>query len=192
MSVNIEDLENETIINRAADIERRRVTEIEDDSGLYSSGRISDIDLQNLLITINNLLYKLEISFKLIYSADLVVLNTKFLTKDEKLLFSALQDVTADVEVMILNLKQDRADILKAITATPSEDVPSEDVPSEALPSDAVPYEDVPSDAVTSVSSSKGGKKTRKLHKKRLTKKSYYKKSYRKHNKKTRKHAYRK
>jgi hypothetical protein len=170
MSVNIEDLENETIINRAADIERRRVTEIEDDSGLYSSGRISDIDLQNLLITINNLLYKLEISFKLISSPDLVVLNTKFLTKDEKLLFSALQDVTADVEVMILNLKQDRADILNAIAATPSA--------SDPLPSD------VPSD----ISTSKGGKKYKKSHKK-----TYKKRGNKKlHRKRTRKNTYKK
>jgi hypothetical protein len=119
MSVNIDDLENETIINRAADIERRRVTEIEDESGLYSSGIISDIDLQNLLITINDLLYKLEISFNLIHSPDLVVLNTKILSKDEKLLFSALQDVTSDVEVMIRNLKEDRADTLNDIAALP-------------------------------------------------------------------------
>jgi hypothetical protein len=62
MSCDISTINNETIINRAGERERRVVTPIEDDSGIYSAGKI-DPSIQYRLILCNDLLYRIQLNY---------------------------------------------------------------------------------------------------------------------------------
>jgi hypothetical protein len=112
MSVIIRDLDNETILNRIAELERRIVTDEEDDSGIYNAGKI-DPALQERLIVLNDLLYKLEMAY------DLVQANVDSLYPEEKALFEDLQKTFKKNRAAIIgNLKEQRVEIMRQIAQT--------------------------------------------------------------------------
>lgn len=176
MSVDIARINNETILNRAGEIERRRVTPTEDDSGLYSAGRI-DPAVQHMLIVCNDLLYRIQIAFNDI-QRDPYSLGSRELYD----MFRKISTIVGlDRNKMIQDLENDRTEILKSIgqgSQGAAQGAPADD-----------DYSCIKQcfKGICKCIGWNGGKKTRKLHKKRLTKKSY-----RKHNKKTRTHHYRK
>jgi hypothetical protein len=181
MSLDISSLDNQTILNRAGEIERRVVTNIEDDSGLYSAGRINS-SLQHTLIVCNDLLYRIQIAFNDIVSDPNKLHNPVLIQNFKRLLLL----VGEDKRKMELELTKERRNILREINAKASAALAS----SSADDDDNCIQQCFK--GICKCIGWKGGKKTRKLHKKRLNNKSYHKKSHRKHNKKTRKHAYRK
>jgi len=188
MSVNIRDLDNETILNRIVELERRRVTDEEDDSGIYNAGKM-DPSLQQRLIVLNDLLYKLEMDY------ELVVSNIIYLYPKEKSLFKDLQKTfKKDKDAIINNLKEQRVEIMRIIAqsklSAPSTVVPSIVVPSIVAPSIVAPSIVAPTTVAPVTTSQylvqcwnnicrrvglKGGKTGKKMAPKR-------------HNKRTRKH----
>jgi hypothetical protein len=158
MSCNISMINNETIINRAGERERRVVTPTEDDSGIYNAGKINP-SIQNRLILCNDLLYRIQLDYVDI-SSDPRVLNDIELTQK----FNALLASGANNENrMIQELTNEREQILREI-------VPGKNCIQECI------------DGVCKCLGWSGGKyKTRKLHNKSHHNKSHHNKSH--HNK---------
>jgi len=105
---------NDLIISRATDGERRIVSPDEDDSGLYNIGKIDDadtrrIELQNQLIICNNLLYRIELAFDSIYENPSILedQNLEYLYKNW-----LGKSVRSNKEKTIHALKSMRNDIL--------------------------------------------------------------------------------
>jgi hypothetical protein len=153
MSCNTSTISNETIINRAGERERRVVTPIEDDSGIYNSGKI-DPSIQRRLILCNDLLYRIQLDYAFILNDPYELKSTSLTNKFNALLTSGANNENR----MIQELTNERIQILQEI-------VPSKNCIQQCI------------DGICKCLS--GGKyKTRKLHKKSYRKKSYRKKLY--------------
>jgi len=177
MSTNISRIDSQTILNRAGERERRVVTPTEDDSGLYSAGRM-DPAVQRILILCNDLLYRIQIAFDDIRQDPYYELGSRELAD----MFRKISTIVGlDRNKMIKDLENDRTQILESIgqgSQGAAQGAPADDEDSCIKQCFK---------GICKCIGWNGGKKTRKLHKKHLTKKSY-----RKHNKKTSKHHYRK
>jgi hypothetical protein len=168
MICNLSQFTNETIINCAADRGRRVVTPVEDDSGLYSAGKINQA-LQDKLILCNDLLYRVQLAFFDI-SQDPFSLGSRELHNEYNRITTL---VGVDRNKIITELQNDRRDILRTIASTAPAAVPA---------AATAPSKDDGSclqqcfRGICECIGWKGGRKTRKLHKKHGNKKSHHKK----------------
>jgi hypothetical protein len=154
MSCNISTINNETIINRAGERERRVVTPIEDDSGIYNAGKI-DPSIQDRLILCNDLLYRIQLNYVIILNDPYILKSTSLTNKFNALLASGANNENR----MIQELTNERIQILQEI-------VSGKNCIQECI------------NGVCNCLGWSGGKyKTKKLHKKCCNKKSRHKKS---------------
>jgi len=157
MSCNTSTISNETIINRAGERVRRLVTPAEDDSGIYSAGKI-DESIQRRLILCNDLLYRVQLNYAIISNDPYVLYSTSLTNKFNALLSSGANNENR----MIQELTNERNEILQEI-------VPGKNCLKECI------------NGICKCIGWSGGKhKTKKLYRKTYRKKSYRKKSHRK------------
>jgi len=110
MSCNISTMNNEMIINRAGERERRIVTSDDDDSGLYSSGKIGTL-IQNRLILCNDLLYRIHLDFNNISNDPNSLSSQRLVDK-----FNALNVMVGNNKNRIIQeLTNERSQILREI-----------------------------------------------------------------------------